>query len=157
MSSYSELLHEARLDKEHSGTNKRVRILIVDDSDSALEVISALLNLEELFDVVGRARNGVDALEAVALLSPELVLMDVQMPKMNGFDAARMLRRYFPETRVVLMSAENSCELRDKCRACGADAFVPKMNFREEFALALWGVGVSDSGLLRNHLGPNIG
>jgi len=117
--------------------SKAVPILVVDDSATLLHAICALLEPEELAEVVGRATDGQEALEAVDSLHPEFVLMDVSMPRMNGLRATRLLSRHFPETKVLLMASEDSPYLREECLASGAVAFVYKPRFLKELLAAI--------------------
>jgi two-component system, NarL family, nitrate/nitrite response regulator NarL len=116
---------------------KRLRTVVVDDSPTFLEVVCALLELEEEIDVLARAADGVSALEVVADLRPDLLVMDIDMPYLDGLNAAMLISTRFPRTRIVLMSADDSPELRADCLACGADAFVHKPQFRKAFSRAL--------------------
>jgi len=112
--------------------------VLVDDSQDFLEVVTAILELDNLAEVVGIANNGVEAIEAVANLHPELVLMDVNMPSMNGLTATKFLSTHFPEIQVLLMSGEDSPQLRNTCQACGAQGLIFKGRFRSELAIALY-------------------
>lgn len=85
---------------------QKVRTLLVDDSADYLTAICAVLEQDGTFDVIGTAGNGTEAIEAAAVLQPELVIMDVQMPQMDGLTATSILSRHFLATRIVLMSAE---------------------------------------------------
>ena len=111
---------------------RKIRTLVVDDTPSMVEAICGLLELQELVEIVGRACDGIQAVKAVSELNPELVVMDVRMPRMDGFEAAGLLARQFPGTKVVLMSSEESPELREESRRCGADRFVFKLDFAYE-------------------------
>ncbi len=115
---------------------KRLRTIVADDSSTFLEVICALLELDGQVDVVARARDGIDAIEAVAKLRPDLVLMDIEMPSLDGLDAALIISSRLPSTRIVLMSADESPEIRADAQACGAKGFIHKPRFREEFRQA---------------------
>ncbi len=114
-----------------------IRAVVVDDSPDFLEVACANLQLQSWVEVVGTARDGVEAIAAVADLHPDVVLMDVQMPRMSGTTAATVIASSFPETAVLLMSAENSPELRARCFAAGAEAFIYKTTFLSDLAAAL--------------------
>lgn len=116
---------------------KRLRTVVVDDSPTFLEVVCALLELEEQIDVLARATDGVSALEVVADLRPDLLVMDIDMPCLDGLNAAMLISTRFPRTRIILMSADDSPELRADCLACGADDFVHKPQFRKAFSRAL--------------------
>lgn len=119
------------------GEQRRIRTVVVDDSPTFLEVTCALLELEPLVDVVARADKGGEAIETVMKLRPELVLMDVHMPYLDGLTLAWFFRQRFPFARVVLMSADNAPELREVCATSGVVEFVHKENFREEFRATL--------------------
>lgn len=112
-------------------------IVVVEDSPTLLHAICALLEIEEGIEIVGRAADGEEAMEAVESVHPEFVLMDVSMPRMNGLVATKLLARHFPGTRVFLMSSEDSPQLREECLACGALAFVYKPSFRKELLAAI--------------------
>jgi DNA-binding NarL/FixJ family response regulator len=101
-------------------------ILVVDDSRSFGDLAATLLELEPCAHVVGVARSGAEALEKVALLNPEVVLMDVHMSPMGGLTAAALIGWIFPQSRVVMMSTDDSPRLRAECAASGAAAFINK-------------------------------
>jgi DNA-binding NarL/FixJ family response regulator len=112
---------------------RKVRALVVDDSNDYLEVICAVLEMHDSINVVGRASNGAEAIQAIACLQPDLVLMDVEMPFVDGLTAASLISKRYENVTVVLMSAEDSLSRRTACFESGARAFIPKMQFREEF------------------------
>ena len=93
--------------------------------------------MDHQIDVVARVGDGGDAIEAVAKLRPDAVLMDVDMPILDGLTAAMIISAQFPGTRIVLMTAFESPELRAEAEACGALGLVDKAMFREEFPQAL--------------------
>lgn len=108
-----------------------VRVLVVDDSESAQEAVFALMELEPLIELVGRANDGVEAIEAVANLNPDLVIMDVDMPYLDGLQTSVILARYYPDVLIALMSGNDSPKLREQGRVHGADAFIPKTELVE--------------------------
>lgn len=112
----------------------RIRLVIVDDSPELLEIFCNVLRSQHALEIVGRARDGSEAVEMTATLNPDLVLMDVQMPRMDGLSAAVVIALHFPNTCVVLMSGDDSPQLRAESRACGAQAFIYKPNFNNEIA-----------------------
>lgn len=113
------------------------RTVVVDDSPLFLEAVCALLELNPEIEIVGVAADGINAIEVVASSHPELVLMDVDMPKLDGLNTALLMSTRFPDIRIVLMSAEDSEELRADCEACGATAFVHKLYFLQQFSHAV--------------------
>ena len=134
---------ELRLAREDPGPpalenrSTRIRTVVVDDSDAFLRVTCDLLDHEDVIDLVAAASDGEAAINTVARLKPALVLMDVSMPGVNGLQAARLLGGMSPAPTVVLMSSEDTPQLRSDCWRAGAFGFVHKMNFRDEFAAVL--------------------
>jgi DNA-binding NarL/FixJ family response regulator len=122
---------------KYRGLGKQLRILVVDDSQDFLDAICGLLELEESVEVVGTAGDGAEALNSVASLDPDLVLMEVNMAYLDGTACTELLSRHFPRTAVILMSGDHSPQLRERCLACGAIKFVPKELFLSERVLAL--------------------
>lgn len=116
---------------------KRIRTVVVDDSEPFLQIACELLELDPLVDLIARADKGGEAIETVMKLKPDLVLMDVHMPYLDGLTLAWFFAQRFPLARVVLMSTDNTLELRQACEQSGALAFVHKENFRPEFRAAL--------------------
>jgi DNA-binding NarL/FixJ family response regulator len=116
---------------------KRIRTVVVDDSEMFPQVACELLSLDLFIDLIARADKAGGAIETVMKLQPDLVLMDVHMPYVDGLTLAWFFAQRFPATRVVLMSSENTPELREACEESGALDFVHKENFRQEFRAAL--------------------
>ena len=114
-----------------------LQTVVIDDSPDFLEVICALLDLDQNIDIVARGKDGIDAIELVGKLRPDLLLMDIDTPQLDGLRAAGIIARSFSGTQVVLMSASADPELHDVALASGADRFVGKTRFREEFSLVL--------------------
>lgn len=108
-----------------------IRTLVVDDSPVALDAICSFLKLEDIH-VVGTAADGREALLAARALRPELVLMDVQMPVMNGIEAASQLIQELPATRVIMVTVHDTPEVQRACLECGAHGFVAKQRLDGE-------------------------
>ena len=109
----------------------RIRTLVVDDSSIAQKTICSYLSDQKTVEVIGTASNGPQALDKVQALNPELVLLDIQMPVMNGLEVTHQLRKRFPLIRVILVSIDDGQELRISCESCGADGFVSKIRLPE--------------------------
>ena len=103
-----------------------IRTLVVDDSSHWLEPLCYFLESHSGIALVGTASDGVEALASIERLRPELVVLDVQMPRMDGLETVTLIRGRFPETRIVMMSFDDSPAVRKSCEAWGAHAFVPK-------------------------------
>jgi CheY-like chemotaxis protein len=107
--------------------NSEVRVLIVDDDELFAESLAAMLNDEEAIDVVGWVSNALDAISFVTTEHPDVVLMDVAMPGMNGVEAAKIIARDDPQTRVVLLSGTIFGEQLEQITGeTGAVAYVTK-------------------------------
>ncbi|HEX2372517.1 MAG TPA: response regulator transcription factor [Actinomycetota bacterium] len=104
---------------------RRVRILVVDDHQMLREALVGMLELAG-FEVVGGVADGADATSVAAQLAPDVVLMDLSMPVLNGLDATRLLREVVPETAIVMFSAFDSPELKRQAFDAGAVAYLPK-------------------------------
>lgn len=103
-----------------------VRTLMVDDHSVFLDELANLLDETHETDVVGRAESGEDALEQVARLHPDLVLMDLTMPGMGGLEATRRLKSDARAPRVIMLSLHEDPLYRQAALAVGANGFVPK-------------------------------
>ena len=104
----------------------RIRTLVADDSPLWLDPLVSFLENEPQIDLVGVAHDGLEALGHVASLMPDLALLDMRMPRLDGLKASATIRLRFPKIRIVIMSADDDARIREQCSAHGADAFVPK-------------------------------
>jgi DNA-binding NarL/FixJ family response regulator len=102
-----------------------VRILIVDDFEQWRRSMSSILAEDADLEVVGESVDGLDAVEKSGELLPDLVLLDIQLPKMNGLDAARHICRVSPHTKILFLSSYQSLEVMREALKIGA-GFVVK-------------------------------
>ena len=103
-----------------------IKILLVDDQPLIRRGLLMRLALEPDLLVVAEANNGLQALELVPEVQPDVVIMDVEMPIMDGVTAAARLHDLFPEIPVIMLSIHNTSALRVRASAAGAAAFVEK-------------------------------
>lgn len=110
------------------------RVVVVDDSEDFRVVICELLKM--LFDVeiVGVGTNGFEALELTAEHGPDLLIMDVHMPVLDGISAASLISMHFPATTILLMSADDSPDIRERSFLAGAKAFSPKATIGKQIS-----------------------
>jgi DNA-binding NarL/FixJ family response regulator len=101
-------------------------ILIVDDSAIMRRTLRKLFEAIPEWEVCGEAENGKDALNKAGKLDPDLVVLDLSMPVMNGFEAARELKKIRPEVPIIMYSIFNARRLEDEARAAGCNAVVYK-------------------------------
>jgi DNA-binding NarL/FixJ family response regulator len=102
------------------------RVVVADDADGIRELVCVLLDTEPDFTVVGRACDGAQAVDVVAETDPDLVLLDVAMPVLDGLGALPRLRRIVPDACVVVFTGFTEPSVREEALALGADALVEK-------------------------------
>lgn len=106
--------------------NKKIRILICDDHTLFVEGIKALLRNEASLEIVGEARDGRQAVELVKQLKPDLLLMDISMPDMTGFDATQRVHESSPSVKVLILTMHDDEELVARCLEAGAAGYIMK-------------------------------
>lgn len=118
-------------------TDPGIKILIADDHGILREALRSYLQQRSEFEVVGEATTGNEVLQMVEALKPDIVIMDISMPHMNGIECAHILREKSPNTRVLtLTSYEDQAHLKE-CLLAGVNAYVLKKSFSEDLKLAL--------------------
>jgi two-component system invasion response regulator UvrY len=103
-----------------------IKVLIVDDQPPFRAVARTVVGLTTGFEVVGEATTGEDAVDLAADLTPDLVLMDINLPGINGIEATRRIVEARPETAVLLLSTYRAEDLPGDARTCGALGYVRK-------------------------------
>jgi two-component system nitrate/nitrite response regulator NarL len=114
-----------------------IKVLLVDDHAVVRDGIRARLESSADFKVVGEAVNGREALQKVEELKPDVVLMDISMPVMNGMDAARFLREKFPDTKVIILTMHEHKEYIQGVIRCGAQGYIVKDVSAQEMISAI--------------------
>lgn len=112
-------------------------LLIVDDHTILRQGIKAILRAQTRYNVVGEARDGLEAIQRVCELRPSLVITDLTMPRMNGIEAIREIKAIAPATRIVVLTAQNTEEYIFACLQAGADSYVLKDADSSELLLAI--------------------
>ncbi|MGH9014596.1 MAG: response regulator [Acidimicrobiia bacterium] len=133
-----------RSDRATSGT-RRIRVVIVDDHALFRRGLDRVLSDEPDIEVVGEAADGVDAVTRARELAPDIVIMDVRMPRASGIEAARTIRAVLPETKVIMLTVSDLEEdLYDAVRA-GVNGYLLKEVAIEEVADAVRAVAAGHS------------
>src|ERR1700723_4157257 len=109
-----------------------LRLLLVDDHEGVRKGIRALLSGRSDWCVCGEAGDGIQAIEQVGLLRPDIVLMDISMPRMDGLEATRHILKGFPDCKVVILTQNDPSVARHQAVAVGAEAFVAKAQISRE-------------------------
>lgn len=115
-----------------------VRVLIVDDQLPFREAARMVVEMTDGFEVAGEAVNGDQALDLVEQLQPDLVLMDVQMPGMDGIETTRRIRALTDPAVVVVMSTHESGDYQGMALEAGAVGFLPKSNLGFDTLVEMW-------------------
>lgn len=115
----------------------KLRVLIVDDVPSVRQSLHALLSLAGDLEVVGEATNGLEGVQMAARLGPDVVLMDLQMPLLDGWAAAREITRRGLPCAVVALTIHDDPVSRAKAQSAGIKAFLRKGGSLQEISAAL--------------------
>lgn len=111
---------------KHGGAREMIRLLVADDEQMVREGLRMALALERDMAVVGEAASGQAALDLAAAINPDVVIMDLEMPNMDGVTATAALRSVAAHSAVVMLSIHNDLVSRERALAAGATAYVDK-------------------------------
>ena len=128
--------------KSWTNVNK-LRVIVADDNPAVLRQLVGLLGAE--FDVVATAENGQAALEHIRQYRPDIVVLDLQMPLLNGIEVTRKLKAIAPAAAVVICSVETDPEVVQACQQAGALGYVVKMFAARDLAAAVRAVARGES------------
>ena len=100
--------------------------MVVDDSHRWRNLVRLILSPTPSFRVIGEACDGIEAIEQVATLHPDLVLLDIGMPRLNGIEAAKKIRQARPESKIIFLTQEDNCDVQSVALDTGAAAYILK-------------------------------
>ena len=103
-----------------------VRVLIADDHELVRRGLRSLLASRPGWEICGEAKDGVEAIEMTKELAPDLILLDITMPRLNGLEAARVIRREAPQTQILILSQHDTEEMSASALQAGARGYVSK-------------------------------
>lgn len=115
-----------------------VKVLIVDDQEAFRSAARLVVELTDGFDVAGEAATGEDGISLADSLRPDLVLMDINMPGIDGLEATRRITQAHPGMKVVVFSTYEANEYESRALDAGAIAFVPKADFEPSLLTTTW-------------------
>lgn len=116
---------------------RTITILVVDDYAPWRSMLRSKLKANSGFEVIAEAGNGCEAIEKAAQLSPDVVLLDIGMPLLNGLEAAPRIRRASPDSKIVFLTQEQDNDIRTAALATGAEGYLLKSNAAGELASAI--------------------
>jgi DNA-binding NarL/FixJ family response regulator len=114
-----------------------IRVLIADDSPTALRSVCDYLEFAGGFEVVCTTSDGINAVQLALHHKPDLALLDFRMPRLNGLEAAKEIRRNLPGVRVIIYSEIQGNTLEDECHSNGADSFISKSRLPDGLLLEI--------------------
>ena len=115
----------------------RIKVMLVDDHSIVRDGLRALLDRSAEFQVVGQASDGVEAVRAAKCLAPDVIIMDVRMPKKDGVEACREIMDALPDTRILILTAAKEEDAVIEAVAAGATGYLQKYSGKEELLEAL--------------------
>src|ERR687885_612479 len=117
--------------------NKKIRVLVVDDVSETRDNLRKLLYFEDDIEIVGTGSNGREGVEQAAALHPDIVLMDINMPGMDGIQASELISASHPDIQVVMMSVQGEADYLRRSMLAGAREFLIKPFSSEELVTSL--------------------
>ena len=114
-----------------------ISVLLVDDNPTFLRIVTRYLQEHDDISIVGTANDGYEALHQAKLLHPQVVVLDLAMPGMNGLETIPQLRSFLPKTRIIALTLLDTNGYRQAALDVGADSFVPKTGLNEKLLPAI--------------------
>lgn len=113
-------------------------VLVVDDQAPFRDVARLVVEMTDGFEFVGESVDGLSGVEAARELRPTLVLMDLNLPDIDGLEATRRIRTEVPDTRVLMLSTHDPADYREQAMEAGASDFLSKSSFDPDTLAAAW-------------------
>ena len=123
---------------------RRIRVLLADDHSIMREGLQAMLERSEEFEVVGQAKDGMEVVEAASELSPDVIVMDVMMPKEDGVEACREIMESLPDTRVIMLTASMEADAVIEAVAADATGYLQKVAGMDQLLGMVKGVAAGE-------------
>jgi two-component system response regulator DegU len=125
------------MSSDHAGSKSFTRILLVDDFQPWREWVHANLAVDRRFRIVGEAKNGPEALERARKLKPDLVLLDIELPELNGIEVSKQLMELAPNAKILVVTQHDNSELLSAALSNGAHGYLLKMDSPRELIPAI--------------------
>jgi len=119
------------------GLNQRIRVLIADDHPVVRKMVRVTLQNQPNVEVCGEAENGAEAVEQARRSNPDVVILNISMPVLNGFEAARAIRTELPRSAIVILSSNTDRKFVEEARKVGVQVYVTKSKAGEALVKAV--------------------
>ena len=113
-----------------------VSVLVVEDFEPFRQLIRAILATDPRFQIVAEVSDGLDAVQKASDLKPDLILLDIGLPLLNGFDAARLIRKLAPDSEIVFVTQESTADVAEEALNLGAFGYVLKIRVSRDLMIA---------------------
>ncbi len=120
-----------------SDVERRVRVLIADDHSAIRNIVRSTIEEHPRFEVCGEADNGAKAIDEAERLKPDVVVLNISMPLLNGFQAARKIKASVPQSAIVILSSHADQQFVEEARRIGVQAYVAKTKAGEALVNAI--------------------
>ncbi len=120
-----------------AGPSDNLRILVADDQEAIRKRVRSILVSKRTFEVCAEVPNGREAVEKARELKPDLIILDITMPELNGLEAARLIRQFSPETPIVILSVHKSRQLMYEAQKIGVQGYVTKEDANQDLIRAV--------------------
>lgn len=116
---------------------ERISVVVVDDVDESREMILRMLQFDSTIDVIGTARTGLEAVDAAQKLKPDVIVMDINMPDMDGISATEVIRKKVPFIQIIILSVQNDANYMRRAMLAGARDFLTKPPLIDDLTVAV--------------------
>ena len=128
---------ESSFQLKTESADARVRILVVDDNEPFRQFVASMLRDRENLNVIGEAGDGLEAVKRAEALQPDLILLDIGLPELNGLEAARQIGNLAPKARIIFLTQESASDVIDEALSLGAWGYVAKVQAGRELLVAM--------------------
>jgi DNA-binding NarL/FixJ family response regulator len=118
--------------RKAGGTGKSVRVLVVEDYEPFRRFVTSILQKQPELQIIGEALDGLETVQKAEELHPDLILLDIGLPSLNGIEAARRIRKLSPESKILFVSQESSADVVQEALGLGARGYVVKTDAGSE-------------------------
>jgi DNA-binding NarL/FixJ family response regulator len=128
---------ESSLQLKTNTLDSKVRILVVDDNEPFRRFVTSTLRDRQNLNVVGEAGDGLEAVQRAEALQPDLILLDIGLPELNGLEAARQISSLAPNARIIFLTQESASDVVTEALSLGAWGYVAKVRAGKELLVAV--------------------